>query len=236
MEGMLFLSLGVLLGGLAGTVFHLVQRQKLEHDGYAKLGELDAKRQQLENSKEQLANLQIERRNLEGELHNLREELGRESKGRSVAEEKSSRLPVLESHLGEKEIQLTQLRDRITELERETVRLRTELEEERKAHDERLETLKQARQEVADSFKALSADALRNNNETFMNLAKSALEKLQQEAKGDLELRQKSIDNVVSPIRESLEKVSHKIESMEKERTSAYAGLTEQVRGLMEGR
>src|ERR1044072_1362828 len=78
--------------------------------------------------------------------------------------------------------------------ETERAVLQTRLEEERKAHQEKLTLLNNAESKLADAFKALSADALRSNNQSFLDLAKQNLEAFQQTAKGDLERRQTAID------------------------------------------
>ncbi|HTD87346.1 MAG TPA: DNA recombination protein RmuC, partial [Candidatus Binatia bacterium] len=54
----------------------------------------------------------------------------------------------------------------------------------------------------------------------------------QQGAQNDLTARQTAIDALVKPLKESLEKVDGKIAEMEKERTSAYATLTQQLKSL----
>jgi DNA recombination protein RmuC len=46
--------------------------------------------------------------------------------------------------------------------------------------------------------------------------------------------RQQAINELVAPIRKSLEQVDEKIQAVEKARTSAYSGLQEQVRSLLE--
>ena len=108
----------------------------------------------------------------------------------------------------------------------------TKLEEERKQSLEKLELLSKAEGKLADAFKALSADALRNNNQSFIDLARQNLEKFQETAKGDLERRQTAIDELVKPLKESLEKVDVKIVELEKTRVGAYAELREQVKTL----
>ena len=110
--------------------------------------------------------------------------------------------------------------------------IQTRLEEERKAHQEKLALLSNAEEKLADAFKALSADALRNNNQSFLDLAKQNLEKFQETAKGDLELRQRAIDQLIKPLTDSLEKVDGKIGEMEKTRAGAYSELREQVKAL----
>ena len=112
------------------------------------------------------------------------------------------------------------------------VEMRRELEA--KAAASRLEELRQLREKFETAFKALSADALKQNNEQFLELAKQVFGRLQEGAKGELEKRQQAIDELVSPIRKSLEQVDAKIQAVEKAREGAYAGLQEQVRNLLE--
>ena len=88
--------------------------------------------------------------------------------------------------------------------------------------------------ESETAFRALSADALEKNNRAFLDLAQSTLAQTQQAARGDLDLRQQAIADMVTPVRASLEKVDSKIQELEKSRAGAYAALHEQVRGLVE--
>ena len=75
--------------------------------------------------------------------------------------------------------------------ETERAVLQTRLEEERKANQEKITLLHNAEIKLADAFKALSADALRNNNQSFLDLAKQNLQSFQQNAKGELERRRR---------------------------------------------
>ena len=114
----------------------------------------------------------------------------------------------------------------------ENTQLKAELEGECRAAHERKESFKQAAEELSEKFKALSRDALKDNNQSFLQLAHATLDKFQETAKGDLELRQKAIDQLVKPLKESLEKVDGKINEIEKARAGAYSELREQIRGL----
>src|SRR5690242_18406303 len=110
--------------------------------------------------------------------------------------------------------------------------LQTRLEDERRASQEKLALLSTAEEKLTDAFKALSADALRNNNRSFLDLAKQNLETFQQNAKGDLERRHSAINDLIKPLKESLEKVDGKIGELEKTRAGAYSELREQVKVL----
>ncbi len=114
----------------------------------------------------------------------------------------------------------------------ENAQLRAQLEGERRAAQERKDSFKQAADELSEKFKALSRDALNDNSQSFLQLANSTLAKFQATAKGDLELRQSAIDQLVKPLKESLEKVDLKIGELEKTRAGAYSELREQVKAL----
>jgi len=91
-----------------------------------------------------------------------------------------------------------------------------------------------AQAETESAFKALSAHALARNNQAFLDLARATLAQTQEAARGDLEMRQQAIVELVAPVRNSLDKVDSQIQELEKARAGAYAALHEQVRGLVE--
>lgn len=117
-------------------------------------------------------------------------------------------------------------------LQASVVELDTRLIEERKAAIEKLAVIGEAKAHLSDAFQALSAQALQSNNQSFLELAKATLEKFQEGARGDLELRRRAIDELVRPVKESLEKVDTKIAEMEKVRATAFDTLTEQLRSI----
>ncbi|MDD5351387.1 MAG: DNA recombination protein RmuC [Chthoniobacteraceae bacterium] len=115
-----------------------------------------------------------------------------------------------------------------------TARLEAELAMERAAAKEKLALLDDARQRFSDTFQALSAEALRQNSSSFLELANVSLERFQASARGDLERRQTAIGELVKPVRDSLEKVDAKIQELEKARAGAYEGLVTQIRSMGE--
>ncbi len=89
------------------------------------------------------------------------------------------------------------------------------------------------KQQLTDTFRALSSEALAQNNQSFLDLAQTNLEKFQESARADLERRQASIDQLVKPVHASLEKFESKISHLEKARTESHASLRQQLSSLM---
>ncbi len=125
-------------------------------------------------------------------------------------------------------------RESVAELRASEAELAARLTETQKAAVEKLALLEAARQSMGDTFRAISAEALATNNEAFLQLANTALERYQEGARTDLAGRQQAIDALVLPLRESLEKVESNIHELEITRAAAYAGLSEQVTNLVE--
>ncbi len=96
----------------------------------------------------------------------------------------------------------------------------------------RLAALRDAQVNVRDAFAALSADALQRNNQMFLDLARASLGEFQKQATTDLESRQKTINEALQPVRESLARVDAQIQEVEKQRVGAYAAVTAQLTTL----
>jgi DNA recombination protein RmuC len=125
---------------------------------------------------------------------------------------------------------------KISSLEKESISSKVELVETRAKLDEQQKSMQEKStlfEEAKNAFKALSADALKDNNSQFLDLAKTKLETFQEGAKSDLEKRQTAIDTLVKPLGESLKKVEAQLKEVEDKRISAYSGLTEQVKSII---
>ena len=105
---------------------------------------------------------------------------------------------------------------------------------EQKSTEEKLALLEQARDQLKESFQALSSEALSKNNESFLNLAKTTLEKYQEGAKGDLDKRQEAINKTVEPVGIALKTFNERVEKMEERRTQTDASLKQQLQQLGE--
>ena len=79
----------------------------------------------------------------------------------------------------------------------------------------------QNEREISARFDAIAADALRKNNETFLELAA-----------GRLGQKEQAVEQLVAPLRESLKQVDGKIQQLEVARQGAYSELRTQVAEL----
>ncbi|HEX2163267.1 MAG TPA: DNA recombination protein RmuC [Thermoanaerobaculia bacterium] len=108
-------------------------------------------------------------------------------------------------------------------------------EAEGRAAADKLALVEEARGRLADTFQALSAQALASNNESFLQLARAQLERLHEAAKGELTARQQAIGELLAPVREALGKVETQIAEVEKERAQAQGNLARHLADLAEG-
>lgn len=121
-----------------------------------------------------------------------------------------------------------------TPLSAQLARLQATLEHERKSAAEKVAVLAEARAELSTQLRSMCAEALRGNNEQFMQLAKTQFQQLQQDAKHDLDSRQKAVENLVAPLKESLEKVGTEVKTLEQARRQDVGTLTAHLKTVAE--
>ncbi|HEV2641294.1 MAG TPA: DNA recombination protein RmuC, partial [Candidatus Elarobacter sp.] len=95
-------------------------------------------------------------------------------------------------------------------------------------------TMERAEQRLRDAFQAMGAEALRQNSESFLQLARTSLAEMQQSSVTDLETRHRAISELVTPIRDTLAKVDGTLHQVEIARVGSYESLMEQVRSMHE--
>ena len=111
-------------------------------------------------------------------------------------------------------------------------RLSSELHTERAVHAERLKGYAEADGRLRSSFEALSAEALRRNNETFLDLAAVRLREARTEAATDIDQRKKAIEDLLTPVARTLEHVDREIRDAEHRRTEDGTKLLQQMASL----
>lgn len=123
---------------------------------------------------------------------------------------------------------------RAGELERELVRARADLEHERARAAERLATINDAQERLSASFKTLSAEALQTSIAQLSQMARSQLQAVQAEAKGDLDQRKQAVEQLVAPLKEQLGRVDAQLLRLDQERRESRGRLEAQLRTLTE--
>jgi DNA recombination protein RmuC len=114
----------------------------------------------------------------------------------------------------------------------EKASLAAALDAERRASTDKIALLQNAETKLRDAFATLSSEALRANSESFLHLARTSLGEFQKTATMDLDGRQKAIDALVQPLRESLTKVDATLRDVDRGRATSQAQLSEQLRSL----
>ncbi len=147
-------------------------------------------------------------------------------------EEQAKKLQTSQDELNQK---ISDKNDEIRQLESDASKLNERLAQEQKQAAEKLALLEDAKQKLNDAFKAMSSEALKTNNESFLNLARETLSRYQQGAAADLDKRSKAIEQLAKPVHESLEKIGNRLGELEKVREGAYAAIREQITTMTGG-
>lgn len=129
-------------------------------------------------------------------------------------EERDAQLERLEQALADKDGLAAALRKELEERKVAEAGLRAQLEAERAQHEEKLVLLRQAQQQLEESFRSLAAQALQKNNESFLQVAGH-----------NLDARLKTLDEMLKPLRE-------RIETLKKDSTEMLAGLAKHLEML----
>ena len=92
------------------------------------------------------------------------------------------------------------------------------------ASEQRGLVFEEAKQRMEDAFRSLSAEALRANNQTFLEIAQERMARTADGAKAELDAKERSISNLVGPLKEKLAAVDQKIGELEKNRVGPTRG------------
>ena len=107
------------------------------------------------------------------------------------------------------------------------------LAEQKQLHEQTLRDAKAAQDkglaDLRDTFKALSADALKQSAPEFLRLAEQTFGKLQESAKGDLAQRQESIKVLVEPLRQQLETYQNNLQQSSANQASTLGEVKKQM-------
>jgi DNA recombination protein RmuC len=152
----------------------------------------------------------------------------------AAARARTEQLATLESTLKERDTRLLALQEQLAATRQRGARLETIIRRDRQAMREKLTFMKDWQARMTDAYKALSASALKENNQVFLDLAQSALARQLDAARNDLAQRSQAVDGMLKPIREALERYDHHTLSLERAREKAYGELSQQLHALAE--
>ena len=116
-----------------------------------------------------------------------------------------------------------------------TAVLSAQLQAERSAASERSAALEVSERRLRESFESLAAQALKNNSEMFLAVARETLGREQALAQGGLKARETAIAQLLEPLRAALEKTEQQVQALERERREAYSALRTQIESLASG-
>ena len=101
--------------------------------------------------------------------------------------------------------------------------------EQTRLHEQNFQRLKEehtkALQDLKDTFKALSTDALKETHPAFLQLAKESFATFQESAKGDLSKRQEAVAGLIKPLEEQLKVYRQQLKENEQARSKTFGEL-----------
>jgi DNA recombination protein RmuC len=133
----------------------------------------------------------------------------------------AARLAAAEESVRSKEAELRAMAAQLSSLKTEEATFATRIQE-----------LGRLQDRMKEAFTVLSAESLRTTNESFFQVAKRELEGARTQANRDLADKERAIGDLLTPIRERLEKYDDKIEQLAKDRDEAFGKLTGQLQRM----
>lgn len=164
--------------------------------------------------------LRTERDTAASELKTLRDRLG---------EQREAATQELADVRKEAADELTVVRQELADEKTVHATARTELSKERDAHTERMRELREAQERLDERVKAALTEALGGSTKQLVELAKSKLSEERVQAKSELDKTDKKFEQMFNTVSGTLEKVTGKLDDIEKERIAAREQLDAQL-------
>jgi len=89
-------------------------------------------------------------------------------------------------------------------------------------------------QHFRDSFSALSGQALKNNNEEFLKLARENFKQQQLKAESNLDQKQHAFADMLSPIKNILQQTDQQLKKLEADRQQSYGSISQFLQNMSE--
>jgi DNA recombination protein RmuC len=140
----------------------------------------------------------------------------------------------LRNQISQRETELTQLRAQLTETGNARASAEANLAATEKMLSEQRALQEKALANLRDTFKALSADALKQSAPEFLRLAEQSFGKFQEVAKGDLVQRQEAIKGLVEPLKQQLDAYQKNLQSSSAAQSSALGEVKKHLETLVQ--
>lgn len=140
----------------------------------------------------------------------------------------------LEAGSANLEDELSELRNTESILLKRQGELEANVTGHKRRHAEQQQLLTDMESRFANTFRTLSSDALRSSQQQFVTIAKQALQAQQEESKSVLDQRHIAVEQLISPVAQSLEKMQSRVGEIEQSRENSYSSVLEQVRHMAE--
>jgi DNA recombination protein RmuC len=127
--------------------------------------------------------------------------------------------------VSQREFELASLRQVLDGERAQRVQAETRAEAVRESLEEQRRLLADARERLGETFRALSADVLRDSGAALVEHARQAID-------AQFGRRQEAIDGLVKPLQQALERYEAEVRALESKREHAYGTMAEQVRAL----
>ncbi|MDE3016664.1 MAG: DNA recombination protein RmuC [Pseudomonadota bacterium] len=112
-------------------------------------------------------------------------------------------------------------------------RLEAQIEAQDKAHNEKIAALTAIRGEIESNLKNIATTALSQNQSDFLQLANQNFQTHKQNAEAELEARKIAVENLVTPINESLKAYKLQIDALEQARSTSFGSISEELRNVV---
>ncbi len=166
------------------------------------------------------------------QLDSARQEVVRLTEAHAAADVRAERAGDLEDRVQQREAQIAALQKEVSDLRSRGARLETIIRQDRQSLKEKLTLIDGWQNRLTDAYKGLSSQALKENNQVFMDLAQTTLARFVDSARSDMDQRAQAVDRMLKPMREALERYERNTQSLERTRQNAYGELRQQIHSL----
>lgn len=120
----------------------------------------------------------------------------------------------------------------ISHLKQQSIALETRISVANELNDAAKKNEEKLTQAFRDSFSALSGQALRENNEEFLKLARENFTKQQQHVENRLGEKEKAFSEIVAPIKDILKQTDAQLKKLEQDRHQSYGSISQFLQNM----